>query len=106
MLLYLLNLGSGGGGGTITRPTGDYGSSVFYAPAPVDTSNLQRFILEELNKIAAAISLLSAGHIDCSYASPVRLIDGDIRYADGTGWNPGSGKGMYVYRGAAWHLLG
>ena len=30
---------------------------------------------------------------------------GDIAYADGSGWNPGSGAGLYCYDGAAWHKL-
>ena len=31
--------------------------------------------------------------------------DGDIRYADGTNWNPGSGAGIYAYVGGAWTKL-
>ena len=32
--------------------------------------------------------------------------NGVIAYADGTSWNPGSGKGIYYYNGSAWILLG
>lgn len=32
--------------------------------------------------------------------------DGTIAYADGTSWNPGSGKGIYYYDGTNWNLLG
>ena len=28
--------------------------------------------------------------------------DGQIVYADGTNWNPGSGKGIYAYNGSAY----
>ena len=28
---------------------------------------------------------------------PAKPRDGDIRYADGANWNPGSGQGIYVY---------
>lgn len=39
------------------------------------------------------------------YAEPVSPREGMIVYADGTEWNPGSGKGVYVYTGAAWSKL-
>lgn len=81
--------------------------TAFYAPAPPpDSSELARFLVVELNKIASAITALAAGHLDQTNAAPTRPRDGDIRYADGTNWNPGSGKGFYAYYGAAWHLLG
>jgi hypothetical protein len=28
-----------------------------------------------------------------------------VRYADGTNWNPGAGKGLYLYNGTAWTKL-
>lgn len=83
-------------------------SSVFYAPqaAPSDIDGMRRFMDDELRKIAAALSLLAAGHIDMTYAAPDKPRDGDIRLADGVSWNPGSGAGVYCYHGAAWHFLG
>lgn len=32
--------------------------------------------------------------------------EGDIVFADGTNWNPGSGKGFYGYYSGAYHFLG
>lgn len=32
--------------------------------------------------------------------------EGMVRYADGTNWNPGSGKGMYYYNGTTWIFMG
>lgn len=32
--------------------------------------------------------------------------EGDVAFADGTNWNPGSGSGVYVYDGGAWQYLG
>lgn len=83
-------------------------SSAAYTPgvAPSDTDQLRRFLEDELKKIAAVISLLAAGHIDKTYAAPAKPRDGDIRYADGTTWNPGSGAGVYVYKTSSWVLLG
>ena len=88
----------------------DKNSSVAYAPGmvPRELGQMQQFLEMELLKIKAAIDLLAAGHIDKTYAEPDRLRDGDIRYADGTTWNPGSGQGIYYYKlsGPAWVFLG
>jgi hypothetical protein len=37
---------------------------------------------------------------------PVRPREGMLAYADGTDWDPGSGAGLYQYRGAAWVFIG
>lgn len=83
-------------------------ASVNYAPSepPRDPEALQRFLREELQKVSTAITALSLGHLDKSYAAPKKPRDGDIRYADGTSWNPGSGAGVYVYKTSSWVLLG
>lgn len=83
-------------------------ASAFYAPGypPTDAAEMRRFVLEELQKIAGAITALAAGHLDKTYAAPAKPRDGDVRLADGTQWNPGSGVGVYAYYGAAWHFLG
>jgi hypothetical protein len=78
--------------------------SILYSPndAPADSAQLQRFLREELAKISAAIGALAAGHLDKLNAAPAKPRDGDIRYADGTNWNPGSGKGLYIHNGTVW----
>lgn len=83
-------------------------SAIAYAPAPIpsDVESLNRYLLDELIKIQAAISGLASGHLDKSYAAPTKPRAGDIRYADGTTWNPGSGEGVYYYNGTIWKLLG
>jgi hypothetical protein len=42
------------------------------------------------------------------YKAPDKPQDGQIAYADGTEWNPGSGRGAYRYdaTGSTWQLLG
>jgi hypothetical protein len=67
---------------------------------------MRRFLLDELPRIAAAISALAAGHLDKSYAAPTKPREGNLKFADGVVWNPGSGEGVYIYRSAAWHFLG
>jgi hypothetical protein len=40
------------------------------------------------------------------HAQPDKFEEGDVVAADGTDWNPGSGKGVYRYNGSAWVFLG
>lgn len=83
-------------------------SSAGYSPgiAPVDAEQFRRWVEEELRKIASTFLLVSSGHIDVTYVPPAKPREGDIRLADGSTWNPGSGKGAYIYYGSAWHYLG
>jgi hypothetical protein len=64
------------------------------------------YVGEEFRKIALAIQLVALGHLDKTFTVPSKPRDGDIRYADGTQWNPGSGQGIYYYNGSAWSFLG
>jgi len=36
---------------------------------------------------------------------PAKPADGDVAYADGTGWDPGRGEGLYFYFNNMWHDL-
>lgn len=83
-------------------------SSVQYMPGqvPEAPAQLREYLEAELGRIASAIGLLAAGHIDRTYAVPAKPRDGDIRYADGAAWNPGSGEGIYFFNGVVWKPLG
>lgn len=83
-------------------------SAVSYSPEqpPTNQDEFNRYVYNELLKIQQSISALAAGHIDKTYVSPTKPRDGDIRYADGTSWNPGSGAGVYYFNGTIWKLLG
>jgi hypothetical protein len=37
--------------------------------------------------------------------APTRPTEGDLARADGVGWNPGAGAGLYEYRAGAWAKL-
>lgn len=78
--------------------------SVQYQPGqvPSDPAQMQAFMRDELNKVAAAIAALAAGHLDKQTVAPLKPRDGDIRYADGTSWNPGAGAGVYWFNGSVW----
>lgn len=83
------------------------GSTIQYNPGdpPVDPAQLQRYLREEMNKIAATVAALAAGHLDKTTVAPTKPRDGDIRYADGTTWNPGAGAGIYWFNGTVWAKL-
>ena len=75
---------------------------------PSDPAQLQRYLREQNVRIMAAFEALAAGHLDKQHVAPAKPRDGDWRYADGTDWNPGSGKGFYRFDGetSAWAFLG
>ena len=86
--------------------------TVFYAPTdpPADTAELARYLRQELDKIAGAITALAAGHLDQTTVAPTKPRDGDIRYVDGVLFKPnGTGTvGIYYYKASTstWVLLG
>lgn len=73
---------------------------------PSDPAQLQRYLIELEQRISAALNSLAAGHLDITYSPPAKPRDGDFRHADGTTWNPGSGKGFYRFNGTTWIFLG
>lgn len=81
--------------------------ALIYAPElpPQDPAKLPGFLLLELQKIQAALVVLSKKKFDELHREPDRPRRGDLALADGTDWNPGSGAGLYAYSGAAWVLL-
>lgn len=74
-----------------------------YTPGNVADGELR----EELMKIAQA---METAHqfiaLDTLHAAPLKYREGTICKADGTDWNPGSGAGVYCYRGGSWTFLG
>lgn len=79
--------------------------SVQYSPAEVPADPLQAYLRDELNKIAAAITALAAGHLDEQSVAPAKPRKGNVRLANGTTWNPGAGAGIYYFSGSAWVKL-
>ncbi|HYE38158.1 hypothetical protein [Methylocaldum sp.] len=73
---------------------------------PEDPKDIKLYLQEELNLIAAAMQLGISRHVEFLHTAPARPREGMVRGADGTDWNPGSGKGVYVYYNASWNKLG
>ena len=79
---------------------------VTYIPGtpPENAADLRRFLFDEFKKIAASVN--SQPVIEQVFKEPEKPREGLLAYADGTHWNPGSGKGLYQRRGNVWALIG
>ena len=82
-------------------------------PAPINNDQLSDYLFHELNRLSDIIFNLDVMRLEQTNVDPIneggidngKPRDGDIRYADGTNWNPGSGAGIYAYIGSAWTKL-
>ena len=68
--------------------------------APGEPEEIPTYLDEMFLELSAVTNLLRDGHLDVSYEEPDKPYQGDIRYADGTSWDPGSGEGIYFYNAA------
>ena len=69
-------------------------------PVPANPEDLPRYIFEEFLKLQGALQENPTTFIEVKNVAPDRIKRGDIVYADGTNFNPGSGEGIY-FRNAA-----
>ncbi len=86
----------------------DYSKATFnkYFPNKSPNKYEEGFISDELSKISFAIDQVSMGHLDVQNVAPDKPRQGDLRYADGTNWNPTGGEGIYFFNAAgAWVKL-
>ena len=84
----------------------------YYAiPAPLNQEDLGSFVVDELNRRGDIIFNQAVMHMERTYVEPGKDNTGaangkrkprvgDIRYADGTKWNPSGGEGIYFYNGS------
>jgi len=78
-----------------------------YTPAlpPTNPEDMPVYMQSNLNSIANMVNSPVKNFPPLS-KSPLKPREGDIAYADGIGWDPGDGRGMYFYGSSAWNLLG
>lgn len=69
---------------------------------PSEIEDIPRFIDSMFLEIRTVLDLVRDGHLDVSNVAPSNPQQGDIRYADGSNWNPGSGgEGIYFFNAAS-----
>ena len=77
-----------------------------YAPDPPPHEVSTDYILRELLRISAQFDLIIQGRfLEILSVAPAKPREGMLAIADGTNWNPGSGKGLYEYVTGAWRKL-
>ena len=76
--------------------------------APTNPTEFRIWILDEFRHLSDTLSELETDTVLLKEwnAEPVKLYNGLVVYADGTNWNPGSGRGVYAYESGSWKLLG
>lgn len=84
-------------------------AAIVYTPEepPRDLADdLSRYLSQEFSRVALTFGDPKVRFVDTTTVAPVKPRAGEIRLADGTGWNPGAGAGFYGYYGGAWVKLG
>lgn len=72
-----------------------------------DASTVLAYVYDELREIAGSLQGIAQGqYLPISYVAPTKPREPQVVFADGTSWNPGSGKGLYVYYNGAWNFAG
>ena len=73
-------------------------------PDNYDPSHIQR----QLEAIQTMLYALADGELLELHVEPTKPRNGRVVIADGTDWNPGSGRGVYWYDGvsSSWTFLG
>lgn len=76
-------------------------------PAPENPARVRTWAASMFRAIADALEVPTAAtfHVETRGAAPDKYSDGDIVYADGSSWDPGSGEGFYGREGGAWVKL-
>ena len=67
-------------------------------PLPLEQEDLGLYVVTELKRLGNTI--LNQTHLRAErvHAEPEKPRGGDIVYADGSDWNPGSGEGIYFFK--------
>jgi hypothetical protein len=68
------------------------------SPLPINQENLGLYLTTELKKLGDILFNQATFRLERTHTAPTRPRGGDIRYADGTNWDPGSGEGIYFYK--------
>lgn len=64
-----------------------------------------QWLLDELARIATSMAQPTSHMYEETFAAPDKPKEGLTLLADGTMWNPGAGRGLYIYLSGAWVKL-
>lgn len=82
----------------------------FPEPAPFALTEREQefmdYITRELNRVSQTLLDQADISLDEKFIAPDRPQIGQIVFADGVTWDPGSGPGFYGYDGTNWDILG
>jgi len=76
-------------------------------PVPTNAEDMPTYIYSLVGMLQFIITDLHYSLYVHAHNAPDKLVDGMIRRADGSDWDPGSGEGLYQYNEdtAAWTKL-
>ena len=82
-------------------------SVVRYEPGPLpdNSEDLGIYVVTELKRLGNILFNQSVLRLEQTNTAPAKPRQGDIRKADGSNWNPGSGAGIYWFDGTTWNKL-
>ena len=78
-------------------------------PLPEEVEDWWMYVVTELKRLGDTLFNQATFRLERIHTEPSRPREGDVRYADGTDWNPGSGEGIYFFKKGSpgsWVLLG
>ncbi len=80
-----------------------------YVPRPVPQTldEIPSWLTQEMTTIAQVLASFEPDtlYIREMAVQPAKPRNGQLVYADGTLWNPGSGRGLYYYKGNVWQFI-
>lgn len=77
-----------------------------FVQVPENTDNLAEALTPFIESFNGAFATINLSFFTATHVEPGKPLENMIRLADGTDWDPGSGRGLYQYREAIWHFLG
>ena len=75
------------------------------AANPQTLDEIRQYVQSEFARLASELETTGSIRLVVHHSAPDKPSQGDIYYADGTDWNPGSGEGVYVYTSTGWVKL-
>lgn len=75
------------------------------APFPANSENPALYVYNELTRLSVILSQIADNIVEETHAPPSKPQNGQLVYADGTNWNPGSGRGLYYYKVNTWTFI-